>query len=79
MVKAKQVRKLANDVAKQKDLFNFDWESDKIVEAATFEGRTETYLPVPRNDMVFKALKKELTKNGFKYSITKDNSLLIKW
>lgn len=79
MLTAKQARKLANETAKTKDLFNFDWEMGIILEAAKFEAKTSTYLPVPYNEAVFKELKKHLTKAGYKYSITKDNSLLIKW
>lgn len=76
MLTAKQARKLAND--------NIRWawvksEYFSLIESAAERSATETYISIPRNTTVFNWLKKELTKNGFKYKITKDNSLLIKW
>lgn len=77
MLTAKQARKLASDPNLIKN--ELESYSKAIKEAAEDFSQTEVYTVIPRNSFVFDALKKELTKNGFKYNITKDNILLIKW
>lgn len=76
MLKAKAMRKLANKSDYIDEAIKFY--GDEILDSAN-RGHTEVYLPTPRSALVMNKLKKLLKSGGFKYNITKDDSLKISW
>lgn len=76
MLTAKAMRKLANS----KVTFEaFSEAIDRVILDAANRGNTSTYYPVPRNNYIFKRLKKRLTDDGFKYSIGAVTGMKITW